>query len=296
MPPPRGSQNPLEGPGTLHTSPKPPASLSRLPAEIYPTGDYDVTSIVHNDTYPAIDPRKANLSGKSVFIAGASKGIGAAMAISFARGGASHIGLGARSDMSALVPTILSAAKEAGRSPPQVLAVKLDVADRKSCDDAAEEVGKAFGGRCDVVIMNAGILKAMQPVADTDPDEWWDLMTVNLKGPYLISRAFLPLLLKSETKTLITVTSVGALLRSPTGSAYQTSKLAALRLSEFVDVEYRDQGIVSFGIHPGNIPTDIVGGKDNLPEQLKHGESRVASFPGLFGSPLGKWWSGEGRV
>ncbi|KAJ2985735.1 hypothetical protein NUW58_g5374 [Xylaria curta] len=50
-------------------------------------GDYDTTSIIHNDTYPAIDPAKADLTGKAVFISGATKGIGKGISISFAKAG-----------------------------------------------------------------------------------------------------------------------------------------------------------------------------------------------------------------
>ena len=94
-------------------------------------------------------------------------------------------------------------------------------------------------------------------------------MTINLRGPYLLSRAFVPLLLKSPLKTLINVCSVGAHLISPGISSYQTSKLAQLRLTEFLAAEYADEGLIAFAIHPGNILTDILG-PDGPSEGLKH--------------------------
>lgn len=75
MPPPQGTWNPLEGPG-----------------------DYTTTSKVHNDTYDAISPSEADYSGKTVFINGASRGLGKEMALSFAKAGASNIVISARSD------------------------------------------------------------------------------------------------------------------------------------------------------------------------------------------------------
>lgn len=92
-------------------------------------------------------------------------------------------------------------------------------------------------------------------------------MDANLRGAYLITRAFLPLLLKSDLKTLITVSSVGAHCITPGLSAYQTSKLAVLRFTEFVAAEYRDQGITAFAMHPGNILTDIVGNGVTVTDQ-----------------------------
>ena len=92
-------------------------------------------------------------------------------------------------------------------------------------------------------------------------------MNVNLRGPYLIARATLPLLLKSDLKTLINISSVGAHCVTPSGSDYQTSKLALLRLTEFIAQENADKGIIAFSVHPGNMLTDMV--KDS-PEGIKH--------------------------
>ena len=55
------------------------------------------------------------------------------------------------------------------------------------------------------------------------------------------------------------MSSVGALLVSPGGSAYQASKLAVLKFTEHIQAEYREQGVLAFSVHPGNIPTDIQG-------------------------------------
>ena len=227
-----------------------------------------MTSTVHNDTYPAIDPLKANFSGKAVFITGGSKGLGRAMVLSFAKAGASYIAAGARSDMLQLAQDVAAAAASAHRSPPQFLPLKVDVTNQKSVDDAAAAVMKDFG-RCDVVVNNAGVASNYGAVADTDPEEWWQIMNVNVRGAYLVSRAFLPLLLKGGNKSLIHITSVAAHLTNLTMSAYQTSKLALLRLSQLISAECAEQGVVSFCIHPGNCPTDIVGGPESLADDLK---------------------------
>ncbi|KAI9686058.1 MAG: hypothetical protein M1822_004041 [Bathelium mastoideum] len=244
MPPPRGTPNPLEGPA-----------------------DYDMTSTVHNDTYPAIDSSKANLSGKAVFISGASKGLGRVMAISFAKAGASYIAIGARSDLSETERAIQAAAAALQKPSPKILPLKLDVSSAESVDRAAAEVRKAFG-RMDIIINNAGIFY-VAPITDSDPEAWWDCWKVNLRGPYLVMRAFLPLMLEGGEKTIINLSSVGAHLVAPGLSGYAPTKFAILRLSEFVCAEYGKQGVLSYAIHPGNIPTDIVGGMEGLSEELK---------------------------
>ncbi|KAH8681948.1 hypothetical protein BX600DRAFT_447536 [Xylariales sp. PMI_506] len=245
MPPPRGTFNPLEGPG-----------------------DYDMTSIVHNDTYPAIDPTKANLSGKAVLITGASRGLGFAISVSFAKAGASFIALGARGDVSATAKAVEQAAAELGKPTPKVLQLRLDVGDRHSVDEVAEKVKQEFG-RVDVLINCAGVFDRGL-IAESDPDQWQKIFQINLTGPYLLSRAFIPLMLEAGgLKTIVTVSSVGAHLSVPSLSAYQISKLAVLRLAEFISSEYGDKGILAYSIHPGNIPTDIVGGLEGLAPELR---------------------------
>ncbi|KAL2813944.1 hypothetical protein BDW59DRAFT_176591 [Aspergillus cavernicola] len=245
MPPPRGTPNLLEGPG-----------------------DYDVTSILHNDTYPAIDPLQTDFSGKAVLVTGASKGIGRAVVLSFARAGASFIAAAARSDLSTLAHDVAAAATSAHRSPPIFLPLQLDVTDAEAVQSAAATVEQEFGS-LDVLVNNAGTLGKFGGILATDPDEWWQVMDLNLRAPYLVSRAFLPLLLRGALKYSVYVSSVAAHLLNPTFSAYQTSKMAVLKFAQLVDAEFAKQGVVSFAIHPGNCPTDIMGGPDNLNEMEK---------------------------
>ncbi|KAK3995186.1 hypothetical protein QBC44DRAFT_320662 [Cladorrhinum sp. PSN332] len=235
-------------------------------------GDYEVTSRIHNDTYPEIDPRKLNLAGKSVFITGGSRGLGRSMAISLAKAGASQIAVGARSDLTHLEKEILANAPDKS-NPPQFLGVKFDVTDESSVASAAARVEAEFG-KLNVLINNAGILGRYGLIADSNPQEWWEVLQVNLQGPYLVTRAFLPLLLKAgsdEEKYIINVTSVGAHLSNPTLSAYQVAKNALLKFTTLTNVEYAGRGLTAaFAIHPGNIPTDIMGGPEAIPEHHKH--------------------------
>ncbi|RSM02397.1 hypothetical protein CEP52_008016 [Fusarium oligoseptatum] len=239
MPPPRGTPNPLEGPA-----------------------DYDMTSVVHCDTYPAIDPTKLDLRGKTVLITGASRGLGQTMGISFAKAGASRFAIVARSDMSATVEAIKGAAHKVGHSEPEILAIQADCSNPESVEALAEQVERAFG-HLDIVINNAAIL-SMQSILESDPAEWLSVLTVNVFGPYLVVRALLPLLLKGESKTIVNVCSVGAHCVTPTISVYQISKLAVLRLTEFICAEHGNDGVIAYSIHPGNVPTTM-GNVEDLP-------------------------------
>jgi NAD(P)-dependent dehydrogenase (short-subunit alcohol dehydrogenase family) len=155
----------------------------------------------------------------------------------------------------------------------------MDTTSKESVLEAAKTVEKEFG-RLDVLVNNAGILPEMKKLADSDPDVWWQTMNVNVRGPYLTSWAFLPLLLKTSDgmKAICNVASVGALVVMPSVSAYQTSKLAVVRMTEFVAKEYAEEGICCFSIHPGNVVTDILG-PDGPGDALKHIFTETVDLP-----------------
>ena len=210
----------------------------------------DFVQTQHHDTYPAISTSKANLSGKVVIITGASRGIGRATALSYAKAGASGIVVLARSDLSSLKDDLIEAAKDAGRAAPKVLGLSVDATDRTAIEKAANQVTEAFG-KVDILINNAGYLEQLAHIDSSDPEEWWKTWEINVKGVYLMTKFFLPLLLKSELKTVVVVSSIGAHITMPGMSAYQTTKLAVLRLNDFLMAEYGEKGLIAFGVHPG---------------------------------------------
>lgn len=238
----------------------PPSPTNLRPNPLAGPGDYTTTNLVHSDTYPAISPLTANLSGKSIFIAGASKGIGKAIALSYARAGASRIAIAARSDLSSLISELATAASEAQRPAPEIVAVQIDITDRASVEAGAKAIADKFAGKLDIVIHNSGVLN-FGNVVEGDPDAWWRNWEVNIRGLQLVARSFVPLVLAGQDKTFVAISSVGAHLMSPGLSGYQTSKLAVLRLMEFLVAEYGEQGLLAYAVHPGNVPgTDILGG------------------------------------
>ncbi|KAF6226679.1 hypothetical protein HO173_012425 [Letharia columbiana] len=235
--------------------------------EQMPSNVANFVKTIHQDSYRAIDSAtKSNLTGRNVFITGASKGIGRAIAIAYAKAGAAAIGLGARSEVLDLEEELREAAKKAGKSEPKVLTVKLDVEDRAMVESAAKKVEADFT-RLDILVNNAGSLEPAVRIADSDPDEWWKTWTVNIRGSYLVTRSFLPLMLKGGDKQIVNVSSVGATLLLPGFSAYTTGKLAILRFSECINAEYGDQGVMAFSVHPGAVKT---GTAMSMPEEM-HG-------------------------
>ena len=219
-----------------------------------------------NDTYPFISPSKADLSGRHVLITGGSKGIGRAIAISFAQAGASAIALLARSPLDETVKFVRKAASDVGRPEPKILQLKCDTTSEQEVAQAAKNVEAEFG-KLDVLINNAGYLEAWKTIVESEPREWWKSWEVNVKGTYLVSRAFIPLLLRTEAglKTIATVASMGGIVTMPHASAYESSKTAQIRLTNFLCAEYKDQGLLAFTLHPGGVKTEL---SNRMPEYM----------------------------
>ncbi|KAK4960599.1 hypothetical protein LTR10_003495 [Elasticomyces elasticus] len=224
----------------------------KAPGNIHLANGWDFVDTLHDNTYDYVDPKNVDLSGRTVFLTGASKGIGRETALSFARAGVSNIAIGARSSLDALEKGLQSAAQQAGRQVPQILAFHLDVADYASVESAAAEVEKAFGS-LDIMINNAGYCEPFMNILDSKPEEWIRSFQVNVFGTYHVTRAFLPLLLKTPNgmKQIVNLTSIGSALVMPGGSGYNTSKLAISRFTECISAEYPE--VLSYSVHPGGV-------------------------------------------
>jgi NAD(P)-dependent dehydrogenase (short-subunit alcohol dehydrogenase family) len=245
------------------------------------------TPTIHSDTYPSISPTLANLIGKTIVITGASKGIGRALALSYALAGASSIAILARSekDLNTVARNLLSATTAAKRPTPKIMACVVDVTSRTSVEETATAVEKAFG-HVDVLVNNAGYMEEYKPIAESDPDEWWKTHEVNVKGTYLVTRSFLPLLLKGTDKTIVQLSSIGAHIAYPGGSAYSMTKSAVLQMNNFIAAEYGEQGILVYGIHPGGVMTELAS---KLPDK-----SVLIDTPELSGDTV-VWLTKERR-
>ncbi|KAK5169085.1 uncharacterized protein LTR77_006394 [Saxophila tyrrhenica] len=263
--------------------------MSQDPKSKLSSSGQDFTKTIHHDTYDFIKPEQWDLKGKAVLVTGASKGVGRAAAISFAKAGASYIALGARSSLSETERAVQDEAKQAGRQPPTVLSLTLDVASESSVAQAAKDLEASFG-RLDILCNNAGYLENFAKVAESDPTDWWRVYEINVKGVYLCARAFIPLLLKSKDglKTVLNTSSVGAHVVMPGASGYQTGKLAVVRFGEFLMAEYGEQGLLSYAIHPGGVATELALG---MPKDY---HALLGDKPELAGDAM-VWLTGERR-
>lgn len=97
------------------------------------------------------------------------------------------------------------------------------------------------------------------PVTEADEELWWKTLEVNLKGVFLMSKHFTPLLVGKENglETMVNINSVAAHNLRPNASAYGISKWSVLKFTEFLLVEQAKQGLLAFSVHPGAIMTEL---------------------------------------
>lgn len=171
---------------------------------------------------------------------GANRGLGKAFVLSYAKAGASQIAIGSRSDASDTVKACLEAAKAAGKPPPTVIQVRLDVTDQACVSAAAEHVRREFG-RLDILVNNSGYMGAPGPLCEQPVEVYQRTWGVIFWGTYNVTRAFLPLMLEEGDKTVIQLSSIGACWVEGGSGAYSIAKLALCRLAEMLDAEYGEQ-------------------------------------------------------
>ncbi|KZS96619.1 NAD-P-binding protein, partial [Sistotremastrum niveocremeum HHB9708] len=214
----------------------------------------------HHDVYPGIDINgalKEGARGKVVLITGSSKGIGAETARKYAQAGAKGLILAARtiSNLEALKNEILQNKSRRPSDFHPELQVELCETDVTLVAQVQETVKKGIEafGRLDVVICNAGYMTSWIPIVEHDPETWWKTW---VRGTFNVAHSTLPHLVKSKGH-IVVITSVGAQMRIPGGSAYMNGKHALNRFAEFINAEYGEQGVKSFALHPGCMMTEL---------------------------------------
>ncbi len=207
------------------------------------------------------DPNIASLSGQVALITGGGRGIGRMTALALSRAGV-KLAVAARS-RDELNETVRLVTAQGG----QAIAFALDVAEPAAVEHmVSETVGQL--GPVDLLINNA----AMTGKADQGwalADDWWRVMEVNLRGPYLCARAVLPGMVARQRGRIINVSSNAGVRPTPPYSAYSTSKAALIRLTDSLAEMTQDQGIRVFGISPGMVKTAMTKAMpimDNKPE------------------------------
>jgi 3-oxoacyl-[acyl-carrier protein] reductase len=213
------------------------------------------------------------LENQIAVVTGAGRGIGRAIALKFAAEGADVVCVSRTAENSEKVATEVRAL---GR---KAWAYAVDVADAASVNPAVEKILAACG-RADILVNNAGVTRDGLLMRMSDAD-WDTVLDTNLKGAFLVTKAFSRAMLKQRAGSIINIASVVGLTGNAGQCNYAASKAGLIGFTQSTAKEFAARGVTVNAVAPGFMETDMTAElKPDLKEQL------LKLIPlGRFGQP-----------
>lgn len=232
-----------------------------------------------------------SLKGKVALVTGAGKGIGRATAIALAQEGV-HVGLLARTEKD-----LVEVAKEIEALGVKTAYATADVSSMEEVNVAVEKITSSLG-KTDILINNAGTGK-FGKFLELDPQEWKNIIDINLMGVYYVTRAVLPQLIEKNSGDIINISSTAGQKGAPVTSAYSASKFGVLGLTESLALEVRKHNIRVTALTPSTVATELAY-RENLtdgnPEKVMQPEdlaefmiAQLKLHPRIFIKSAGLW-------
>lgn len=186
-------------------------------------------------------------------VTGASRGIGRHLALGLAEAGYDLVLVATdtplleelREEISAAAPGV------------EVLVAAADVTSVESVARVVELAESELGG-IDLLVNNAGRIDSEVPLWEADPDEWWNVMEVNVKGPFLLARAVVPGMIARGGGRIVNINSGSGTRDFAESTAYTASKTALFRVGGSVSLAA--PGVRTFEMAPGVVRTDMTEG------------------------------------
>lgn len=191
-------------------------------------------------------------------ITGASRGIGLAIAEEFAKAGA-NLALCATSENG-----LKQAAEKLAACGVKVYTQALNITSAQGCEEFVQNTVKELGS-LDVLVNNAGITKDNLTVRMSE-QEWDDVLAVNLKGTFLMSKAALKVMFKKRSGNLVNISSVVGEMGNPGQANYVASKAGMIGLTKTLAKEFGGRNVRVNAVAPGVVQTSMT---DALPEEVK---------------------------
>lgn len=211
-----------------------------------------------------------SLSGSVAVVTGGNRGIGLAIARKLS---AMDVAIIITGRDEAMAQQVASDLLNSGR---RAEGVRCDVTDIDSVNALGNHVRSKYG-RVDILVNNAGISGPSGVLYDLSPDDWNAVLNTNLRGVYYVSRAIVPLMIKTGAGHVINISSLAGKNPLPHGAAYAASKWGLNGLSYSMAEELRSHNIRVSVICPGSVNTDFGqrrSGKDAermlKPEDVAH--------------------------
>ena len=191
-----------------------------------------------------------NFAGKTAVVTGGSRGIGRAVCLELAKGGANVVLCYAGNEAAA--QETVAACEAAGA---KALAVKCDVADAQQVKNLMDEAVKTFG-RIDILVNNAGITRdgLLMMMKESDFD---DVISANLRGTFLCMKAVSRTMMKQRYGRIVNLSSVVGVAGNAGQANYSASKAGVIGLTKTAARELAPKGITCNAVAPGFVATDM---------------------------------------
>ena len=199
------------------------------------------------------------LNGQVAIVTGASRGIGEGILQALAKANATVIGTSTSGKGAEGITERLRAAGAKGEGR------VLDVHDAAACAAFVEKVQADFGSPA-ILVNNAGITRD-NLLARMKDEEWDEILAVNLKSVFVLSRAVLRGMMKARSGRIVNITSVVGHMGNPGQSNYAASKAGTVGFTKSLAKEVGSRGITVNCVAPGFIETDMT--RALAPEQVK---------------------------
>ena len=198
----------------------------------------------------------SRLQGQVAIVTGGGTGIGEGVALALAREGAKVVVCGRRADP---LKRTVAAIEQAGGVG---LAIQADVSSPQDVERLVNTARERFGS-VDILVNNAGIGGGGR-IHEHSVEQWDRIMAVNLRGPFLMCRAVLPMMRDKRRGHIINISSESGLEYYPGNGAYGVSKHALNVLSEYIQRENQEHGVRVDTICPGMVVTEMTENASGL--------------------------------
>jgi len=201
------------------------------------------------------------LKDKVALITGGVRGIGKAVALAYAREGV-RLALCSRTESE-----IDGTVRELQGLKAEAKGWVCDVSSEEPVKDLVQEVHKAYG-RIDVLVNNAGVMTRPTSVAEFDVKKWDYTIAVNLRGPFLVTREVLPLMIRQKSGSIINVSSGLGRMGYANFSAYSVSKWGLEGFTQVLAAELRSNNVRVNSVDPGYVATKMTHHQGRDPDSV----------------------------